>query len=381
MSALQLTPKGSTYLRTDIVQQQLSQNEITLALNSANAAAGDDVPKLKLDGTGRAYLTGNIVLSGSTPTAGDELFTLPKSIIPEKDFFLPVLKENAAGTTFSNNGVCILNSSSGLAGVTVTNPGSYASVPTISTTGAGSGAVFQTRMYLLSATLASNPTGGTSFVPNDVINLSYSSSNETMAKLNVVTTGVYNATVAAGGSGGTNGTQTVTGTTGTGTKFTASVTVSGGAITAVNSITTAGVYTVNPTTLTAEPVTGASLTGATLSIQMKPVDLTVNTAGSYLSFLNPTAQTGTASPSGAGGCTFNTVWGILSIVVLSPGSGYDNTSALVISGGGGAGGGAGTLILSEVGTQSGLNIGTLAISATHNDILYLDGTVFFVKSY
>lgn len=77
---------------------------------------------------------------------------------------------------------------------------------------------------------------------------------------------VQTPTVAAGGSGGTNGTQTVTGTTGTGTKFTASVNISGGAITAVNSVTLAGVYTALPTTLAAEPVTGASLTGATLNL-------------------------------------------------------------------------------------------------------------------
>jgi hypothetical protein len=79
---------------------------------------------------------------------------------------------------------------------------------------------------------------------------------------------VVGAAVKAGGSGGTNGTQTVTGTTGTGTKFQASVTVSGGAVTAVGSISVAGDYTVLPTSLDAEPVTGASLTGATLSLNM-----------------------------------------------------------------------------------------------------------------
>lgn len=79
---------------------------------------------------------------------------------------------------------------------------------------------------------------------------------------------VQSATVAAGGSGGTNGTQTVTGTTGTGTKFQASVTIAGGAITAILSITVAGAYTVLPTNLSAEPVTGASLTGATLALAM-----------------------------------------------------------------------------------------------------------------
>lgn len=87
----------------------------------------------------------------------------------------------------------------------------------------------------------------------------------------VVTYFVQSATVNAGGSGGTNGTQTVTGTTGTGTKFQASVTVAGGAITAVLSITTAGSYSVLPTSLTAEPVTGASLTGATLSLGVSAI--------------------------------------------------------------------------------------------------------------
>jgi len=79
---------------------------------------------------------------------------------------------------------------------------------------------------------------------------------------------VASATVAAGGSGGTNGTQTVTGTTGAGTLFQASVTVSGNAITAVLSIVTAGAYTTLPTNALAEPVTGASLAGAQLNLNM-----------------------------------------------------------------------------------------------------------------
>ena len=107
---------------------------------------------------------------------------------------------------------------------------------------------------------------------------------------------VISATVAAGGSGGTNGTQTVTGTTGTGTKFTASVTVASNAITAVLSITLAGSYSVMPTVLTAEPVTGASLTGAQLSIVMGVESVTVTAAGRNF---NP--ATAVASFSGGGG--------------------------------------------------------------------------------
>lgn len=79
---------------------------------------------------------------------------------------------------------------------------------------------------------------------------------------------VTGAGVASGGSGGTNGAATVTGTTGTGTPFQANVTIAGGAITAVNSITVGGLYTASPTNVAAEPVTGAGLTGATLSLTM-----------------------------------------------------------------------------------------------------------------
>lgn len=78
-------------------------------------------------------------------------------------------------------------------------------------------------------------------------------------------TSVSGATVAAGGSGGTNGAQTVTVVGGTGTAATLNVTVSGGAITAINSVTTPGFYTVFPANPVA--VTGASLTGATLNLQ------------------------------------------------------------------------------------------------------------------
>ena len=84
----------------------------------------------------------------------------------------------------------------------------------------------------------------------------------------VINYSVQNAAVVTAGTGGTNGTQTVTGTTGTGTKFQASVTVSGGGITAVLSITVAGAYTVLPTNLNNEPVTGAGLSGAALSLAM-----------------------------------------------------------------------------------------------------------------
>jgi hypothetical protein len=79
---------------------------------------------------------------------------------------------------------------------------------------------------------------------------------------------VLTATVNAGGSGGTNGSVVVTGTTGTGTKFTARGTIASGALTGPLTILTAGSYSVDPTSLSAEPVTGGSLSGATVALTM-----------------------------------------------------------------------------------------------------------------
>jgi hypothetical protein len=91
------------------------------------------------------------------------------------------------------------------------------------------------------------------------------------------------AAIAAPGTGGTIGTQTLTGTTGTGTKFQVSATVAGGAVTAIGSVTNVGAYSALPTSLLAEPVTGGGLTGAQLALSMG-VDLT---------FANPTWSSAT----------------------------------------------------------------------------------------
>lgn len=79
---------------------------------------------------------------------------------------------------------------------------------------------------------------------------------------------VITATVNAGGSGGTNGPVTITGTTGTGTKFQAKGNISGGALVGNLILVNAGNYTVDPTSLSAEPVTGENLSGATVALTM-----------------------------------------------------------------------------------------------------------------
>jgi hypothetical protein len=142
----------------------------------------------------------------------------------------------------------------------------------------------------------------------------------------VVSYGVQTASVNAGGTGGTTGTQTVTGTTGTGTKFQASVTVTAGAISAVLSVTVAGSYSVLPT-LNGEPVTGASLSGATLNLALTAV----------LTFSAITTEN--ASATGTAGfarfATANTAGGagIVDLDVATSGASVTINTTSIVSGG------------------------------------------------
>jgi hypothetical protein len=151
----------------------------------------------------------------------------------------------------------------------------------------------------------------------------------------VQTVRVVSATIGQGspGSGGTNGAQTVTGTTGTGTKFQASVTIAGGAITSVNSVSAAGNYTTMPGSWNAnnhliDPVTGAGLVGASLEIitgvgtvaQLQP-DRTASPPS------NPVAATATNNFGGGlfsgvpSGLTLNLAYTAVTTLALQPGGG------------------------------------------------------------
>jgi|GEM_PF-474023 phage tail sheath protein FI len=199
---------------------------------------------------------------------------------------------------------------------------SYAAADTITLAGGVSSLAAQltvTNTKLVG--LALNAAGGStshSYAPGDTITLTGGTSSVAPV-LAVDTTQVTAATIASGGTGGTNGTQTVTGTTGTGTKFQASVTVAGGIITAVISVTVAGSYLTNPTVLTAEPVTGAGLTGATLAIVMGVSTFNVVNPGVFT--VNSATFTQSAT-SGVGlGATFNAgIFGVNAATITTAGS-------------------------------------------------------------
>jgi hypothetical protein len=115
-------------------------------------------------------------------------------------------------------------------------------------------------------------------------------------------------TIAAAGSSGTPGACVLTGTTGTGTKFQINSTIGGGGgLSSIGSIVVGGSYTVNPTDVTQEPVTGCSLSGAKLAINMGANTGRVLYGGAY-SILpsNPVSQqSSTASGTGA---TWTVAW-------------------------------------------------------------------------
>lgn len=368
MSALKLTPKGSEYLRTDILANQFDQNSIDLTLT--DYATANVQPKLRLDGAGRAYLSGSITLTDDVAIVF-KLFNLPRYLQIENSTQFIVSKFSDG--SFTSTGLFLQSNSAGISAVVLGDTGSFTSQPSFALNGPGSGAIVSPRIRVTSAVLASNPTGGTSYAPGQGITFAGGTFIQASTLL-VATTGVYEATISGPGTGGVDGTQTVTGTTGTGTKFTASVTVAGGFMTEVLSVVTAGSYTANPANIADEPVTGASLTDARLTIKMKPITFTVSITGNYSTIpTNPVAQ---ASSTGSGlGITLTATWQFLNIGVLDSGSGYDSTSTITFTGAGSA---AATLAILSDSTQIYAKLSDPALA---NDVISLDGIAFFVKPY
>jgi hypothetical protein len=250
--------------------------------------------------------------------------------------------------------LCIATLNNFINTVSVTRAGSYATLPTLGTTGNGSGAVLAATMKSVSATVAS---AGTGYSPTDTVTIT--SGTHTISSIfNVATTKLVSIAVNAGGSnylvgdlitlaGGTAGTKAV---------LTVS-SVSGGAVTAVT-ISTAGSYSANSATFTQFATSGVG-SGATFNTALFGVNtLTVNTAGAYTVLPSSPVAQGSTSGSGAS-ATLTVLWGLLSVQVTSEGTGYDSTSALSVTGGGGTGGATGTL---SIGSASAPAVATYTLA-------------------
>lgn len=157
-------------------------------------------------------------------------------------------------------------------------------------------------------TVATAQSGGGSYAPGDQITLA--GGTGTPITVQVRTTTVTSATVNAAGTAlsGTTGPCVLTGTTGTTAntagRFTVNAVLVGGQISTIGTIVNAGLYSANPTSLSAEPVTGCGLTSATLTLTMGVVSTYYTNQGAYTALpSNPVSQ---ASTTGSGtGATFN----------------------------------------------------------------------------
>jgi hypothetical protein len=210
-------------------------------------------------------------------------------------------------------------------------------------------------------------TAGTGYAPGNTITLGGGSTTAAPV-VTISTTKVSSVpTIASGGTGGTPGAVTLTGTTGTGTKFQATGTISsGGVLTAITALTVAGSYTVNPTTLSAEPVTGGGLSGATLSLTMGVNTFTFTAGGAFSA--NPTAGTFTQNAtSGSGtGATFTGLFGPDVVTFASSGS-YTAFPSNPVAQAATSGSGAGvTFTVSNLATITAVNSLTVAGSYTVN---------------
>lgn len=291
--------------------------------------------------------------------------------MPIDDFTI----EQIDGSTFHNTdkvvvgmqyGVVNYTSPGPIASVTVGTAGSYASIPTLGTTGHGSGATLVAHMGALTSSPAAV---GSGYAPADTITLT-GGTESANAVITVNTTKLVSVAVNAGGSGYAVG-DTITlagGTFGTAAIVTVA-TLSTTAVATVT-ITDAGSYTANTASFTQGSTSGSG-TGATFHTSSFGVNTCApTTAGSYTVLpSNPVSQ-GSTSGSGTSATINVNTWEIATISVSAGGTLYDSSSALTITGGGSTGGGAGTLSLTNTGIAATVPIAFVGYELPTNYSVY-----------
>lgn len=223
------------------------------------------------------------------------------------------------GGTYTEQGIATVTATQ-LVGVSVNAAGTgYAPADTIVPAGGTQTVAAELTVVTTKLITAAVNAAGTGYAPGQTITGTGATAT-TKPVFNITHTKAVSAAVVAGGTGGTPGAVTLTGTTGTGTKFQATGTIGGDGILAGDLVVTvAGDYTVNPTDVTAEPVTGGSLTGATVLVGMGVLTATIGNAGVFTA--NPAALTQDSTSGTGTGATFNTlVFGVNTISITGAGA-------------------------------------------------------------
>lgn len=345
------TPDNNAYVQFSTQYQQLINNFERVDLAASHVSASID-PFVLLDGSGLAYLLGQITID-SSPSANMHLCDLPENLIPVTDYLLPVIVLRSGAAV--PNAIKVYADGSAISSVTITSPGSYATMPTLTTTGPGFGAVISPRASVVGAAPAA---AGTGYAPNDTITFTGGTSTTTAivtinnTKLvgvsvnavgngyqvgDIVVLAAADGTVSvrpavtltsvqlaiiqvqSGGSGYSVGnTITLSGGTSTTAAIVTVSAVSGGAVTAVT-IANSGNYTVAPTTFSQASTSGSGTGAVFHNCQFGPKAWTISTPGIFTA--NPTNFTQFSTTGSGAGATWNTpVIGVNAVTPTTPGN-------------------------------------------------------------
>ena len=243
--------------------------------------------------------------------------------------------------------VAFVASTDGVTAGTVTAGSGYTALPTFAAAVGGATVVAKS---LKAVGVPAVATAGLGVAINDTFDVTGGTLFTGGSKTRVTATHIkaISATVVNGGGSGTPGAVTITGTTGTGTKFQATGTINGsGVLVGPLTVTVAGDYTANPT-IAGDAVTGGSLSGATVALVMGALTFSLTTAGSYTAVVaNPAALTNVV---GTGtGVTATVLYGLNTIEVTNSGSGYAVAGAPTFNAVSADGNGSGASVLGTVG--------------------------------
>jgi hypothetical protein len=241
-----------------------------------------------------------------------------------------------------------------------------------------------TTQLIAAPTVSSSGTSGPgpTYRPGDFITLS-GGATTVQAQVQILTTIVNSVSIFAPGVGGTPGPATVTGTTGTGTKFTADVVIGGGG--AIASITsfTPGSYTTNPnynsTYFYDEPVTGGGLSSARLGITLGVGTVQLTNPGVFTANA-PSGNFTQASTTGYGsGATFTGgIFGPSGLTVTTPGV-YSVIPSNPVAQGATSGSGVG-VTFNVTWASSGFNTGDWIYISNVGGMTEVNGDTYVITS-